>query len=207
MTTRWLVTGAHGLLGARVVAELVLLRPDDEVTAVDRAQMDLLDEAAIRAVVPGHDVVVSCAGWTDVDGAEDAPSPRSMAMRVNADGVGRLAVACRFAGARLLHVSTDYVFDGAARMPYVEDAQAHPLSGYGVSKLAGEWSVLAEGGCVVRTAWLHDGAHGRSFVATMAARARAGEPARVVHDQVGQPTWVRPLARRLIGRASCRERV
>ncbi len=197
VTTRWLVTGARGLLGSQVVAALARLRPEDPVTAVDRAEMDLLDEAAVRAVVPGHDVVVSCAAWTDVDGAQDAATGHAAAA-VNTAGAGRLAVAVASCGARLLHLSTDYVFDGAAAQPYAEDADPAPLSVYGATKRAGELLVLAAGGCVVRSAWLHDGARGRSFVATMAGRAAAAEPVEVVDDQVGQPTWVRPLAERLV---------
>jgi dTDP-4-dehydrorhamnose reductase len=98
----------------------------------------------------------------------------------------------------MLHLSTDYVFDGTAAEPYREDAQPRPASVYGASKLAGERAVLSAGGRVVRTAWLHDGPRGRSFAATMAALATAGRPAAVVADQTGQPTWVGPLAERLV---------
>jgi dTDP-4-dehydrorhamnose reductase len=198
VTVRWLVTGTAGLLGAEVVATLGRVRPADAVTAADRAGLDLDDDAAVRAAVPGHDVVVSCAAWTDVDAAESSPAAQRAAMAVNARAAGRLAVACRAAGARILHLSTDYVFDGTASTPYREDAPPRPASVYGATKLAGEWAVLAAGGQVVRTAWLHDGDRGRSFVATMAARARAGRTAVVVADQTGQPTWVRPLAERLV---------
>jgi len=142
--------------------------------------------------------VVSCAGWTDVDGAEAGAQAQLGAMAVNASAARVLAVQCRAAGARLLHLSTDYVFDGRAGTPYVEGAPPRPTSVYGASKAAGEWAVLAAGGQVVRTAWLHDGDRGRSFVATMAALARQGRTAAVVADQTGQPTWVRPLAERLV---------
>ncbi len=195
---RWLVSGAGGLLGTEVVAALGRLRPDDEVTAATRAVMDLREESAVRAVVPGHDVVVSCAAWNDVDAAQDRGAAAAAAVAVNVDGIGRLAAAAHDAGALLLHLSTDYVVDGTASVPYSEDTATAPLQTYGASKLGGEVLVLDSGGAVVRTAWLHDGAHGRSFVATMAARARDGAPVRVVTDKVGQPTWVRPLAERLV---------
>jgi len=200
---RWLVSGSAGLLGTQVVDALHRLRPDDRVTEGTRAAMDLRDEQQVRAVVPGHDVVVSCAAFNDVDAAQDRGRGALAAIAVNADGIGRLAAASREAGALLIHLSTDYVVDGAAvdraaATPYREDAATAPLQTYGASKLAGEVLVLDAGGVVVRTAWLHDGARGRSFVATMAARARAGQASTVVSDKVGQPTWVRPLADRLV---------
>jgi dTDP-4-dehydrorhamnose reductase len=195
---RWLVTGAGGQLGSRVVATLHRTRPDDEVTAATRDVLDVRDHEKVRALVPGHDVVVSCAAYTDVDGAQDRGPGAAQAVAVNVDGVGALALAARAGGARLVHVSTDYVLDGAARTPYREDAQPAPLQTYGASKLAGEVLVLDAGGCVVRTAWLHDGRVTRSFVATMVERAAAGARSTVVADQVGQPTWVVPLAERLV---------
>jgi dTDP-4-dehydrorhamnose reductase len=199
---RWLVSGAGGLLGAHVVATLRSLRPADAVTVATREVLDLRDPDQVAAVVPGHDVVVSCAAYNDVDGAQDRGPGAAAAVAVNVDGIGRLAAAARDAGARLLHLSTDYVMDGTSPTPYREDAPTAPLQTYGASKLAGEVLVLDAGGAVVRTAWLHDGAAGRSFVATMTARARAGEPATVVADQVGQPTWVVPLAERLVALGS-----
>jgi dTDP-4-dehydrorhamnose reductase len=195
---RWLVSGAGGLLGAHVVSSLRALRPDDNVTVATRDVLDLRDAAQVAAVVPGHDIVVSCAAFNDVDAAQDRGPGAAAAVAVNVDGIGRLAAAAHDAGARLVHLSTDYVMDGASTTPYREDAPTAPLQTYGLSKRAGEVLVLDAGGVVVRTAWLHDGAVGRSFVATMAARARAGEPATVVEDQVGTPTWVVPLAERLV---------
>jgi dTDP-4-dehydrorhamnose reductase len=195
---RWLVTGSAGLLGSAVVSALARLRPEDVVTAASRAVLDLRNPNEVRAVVPGHDVVVSCAAFTAVDAAQDRGAGAVEAVAVNVDGAGRLAVAARAAGARMLHVSTDYVVDGLSREPYTEDLVPAPVQVYGASKLGGELLVLDEGGCVVRTAWLHDGPRGRTFVATMAARARGGEPAVAVADQVGSPTWVTPLAERLV---------
>jgi dTDP-4-dehydrorhamnose reductase len=201
---RWLVSGAGGLLGAHVVdlLERTVVVRGDEVTAATRAVLDLGDADRVAEVVAGHDVVLSCAAYNDVDGAQDRGAGAAEAVAVNVDGIGRLAAAARDVGARLVHVSTDYVMDGAARTPYREDAPTAPLQTYGASKLGGEVLVLAAGGVVARTAWLHDGTAGRSFVATMAVRARAGEPSTVVADQVGQPTWVVPLAERLVRLAS-----
>jgi len=188
---RWLVTGAGGMLGTDLVA--VLAAAGHRVTAAPRRELDVCDAGALAAAVPGHDVVVNAAAYTDVDGAE-ADAARAMA--VNGDAAGHVAAACRTAGALLLQVSTDYVLSGTATVPYPEDAPGEPLNAYGRSKLAGERAVL-EGlpgaGYVVRTAWLY-GEHGRSFVATMLRLAARGEPVDVVDDARGQPTWTRPLA-------------
>jgi dTDP-4-dehydrorhamnose reductase len=189
---RWLVTGAGGMLGRDVVD--VLAARGLAVTACTRADLDLLDAAAVGAAVPGHDVVVNAAGWTDVDGAE---AHYDAALAVNGTAVGVLAAACRDAGARLLHVSTDYVFAGDAGQPYPEDAPTDPLNAYGRSKLAGERAALAAGGHVVRTAWLY-GAHGPNFVATMLKLAAQRDTVDVVDDQRGQPTWSYALAERLV---------
>ncbi|SCK39894.1 dTDP-4-dehydrorhamnose reductase [Streptomyces sp. WMMB 714] len=165
----------------------------------ERRELDLTDAGAVTRVLhrARPSVVVNCAAWTDVDGAED---DESAAWETNAHGVSVLARACARAGARLLHVSTDYVFSGDADRPYPEDAAPGPRSAYGRSKLAGERAVLEalpHTGTVVRTAWLY-GAHGRNFVRTMAERAAGGGTADVVDDQVGQPTWTREVAARLL---------
>ncbi|MFE9613650.1 dTDP-4-dehydrorhamnose reductase [Streptomyces sp. NPDC006012] len=202
MTTSWLVTGAGGMLGQDVLAELAA-DPDAVVTGLSRQQLDITDPAAVRAAVPGHRVVVNCAAFTDVDGAERS---EPAATAVNGTGVGHLAHACADGGAILLHVSTDYVLPGDARRPYPEDARTGPVNAYGRSKLAGERAVaelLPETGYIVRTAWLY-GAHGPNFVATMLELAAARRTLDVVADQHGQPTWSRALARQLaaLGRAA-----
>ncbi|AVV40790.1 dTDP-4-dehydrorhamnose reductase [Streptomyces sp. ID05-04B] len=202
MTTRWLVTGAHGLLGRDVLAELTA-DPDAVVTGLGRDRLDITDPAAVRAAVPGHSVVVNCAAWTDVDGAERS---EAAATAVNGTGVRHLAAACADGGAILLHLSTDYVFPGDARGPYPEDAPTGPVNAYGRSKLAGERAVvelLPDTGYVVRTAWLY-GEHGPNFVATVLELAARRESLDVVADQHGQPTWTRALARQLaaLGRAA-----
>jgi dTDP-4-dehydrorhamnose reductase len=195
---RWLVTGAAGLLGTDVVS---LLRDRGEgVTPLARADLDLTDATAVTVAVGGHDVVVNCAAWTAVD---DAQEHEAEATRVNADVPRLLAAACAVQGARLVHLSTDYVFDGSATTPYTEDAPTNPTSAYGRSMAAGEHAVrraLPADHLIVRTAWLY-GAHGGCFPKTIARAAREQGTVRVVDDQVGQPTWsldVADLLHRLV---------
>jgi dTDP-4-dehydrorhamnose reductase len=192
MTGRWLVTGAGGMLGTDLVA--VLASRGVTTTALTRADLDVCDPDAVRDAVAGHDVVVNAAAWTDVDGAETAYDE---ALAVNGDGAALVADACRAAAARMIHLSTDYVFPGDASAPYPEDAPTDPVNAYGRSKLAGERAVLAAGGTVVRTAWLY-GAHGPNFVATMLRLAGVRDTVDVVDDQRGQPTWSYALAARLV---------
>ncbi|GAA1793806.1 dTDP-4-dehydrorhamnose reductase [Luedemannella flava] len=197
--TAWLVTGAGGMLGQDLLA--VLKDTPAAVTALTRADLDITDPAAVRAAVTGHDVVVNAAAWTDVDGAESA---EDAATAVNGTGVGHLADACADAGARLLHVSTDYVFPGDGTSPYPEDAPTAPVNAYGRSKLVGERAVttlLPDDGYVVRTAWLY-GAGGRNFVSTMLRLAAERDTVAVVNDQRGQPTWSRALAKQLVALGS-----
>lgn len=187
---RWLVTGAGGMLGTDVVARLG--QAGHEVRAADRAELDVTDPAAVDRVVRDVDVVVNCAAWTAVDDAETTEAP---AFTLNAVGPQLLARAARVAGARMVQVSTDYVFDGAATSPYAEDAPLAPRSAYGRTKAAGEWAVRAENPdhIVVRTAWLY-GAHGGCFPKTMARLAADRDELQVVADQVGQPTWTADVA-------------
>ncbi|SHK99939.1 dTDP-4-dehydrorhamnose reductase [Actinacidiphila paucisporea] len=194
--TRWLVTGAGGMLG-RDLIDVLGAAPGADPTAVTRADLDITDAAAVEAAVAGQDIVVNAAAWTDVDGAE---ADEAAATRVNGDGVRRLAEACARHGVPLLQPSTDYVFAGDAAHPYAEDAPTAPINAYGRSKLAGEQAVLEllpERGYVVRTAWLY-GSHGRNFVTTMLTLADQRETLDVVDDQLGQPTWARSLAVRLV---------
>ncbi len=198
--TTWLVTGAGGLLGQDVSGAL----PAGSTTALSRRELDLTDFDAVTETMDRlrPDVVVNCAAWTDVDAAE---SREAEATEVNATAAGHLARTCARTGARLLHISTDYVFAGAGRdgdprrAPYREDATPQPLTAYGRSKLAGERAVLdglPETATVIRTGWLY-GRHGRCFVRTMLERARTATESRVVDDQRGQPTWSWDLAQRL----------
>jgi len=193
--TRWLVTGAGGMLGRDLVS--VLSAAGHDVTAARRADLDITDATAVKAAAAGHDVVVNAAAWTDVDGAE---ADEAAATAVNGTGTRHVAAACAATGARLLHVSTDYVFPGDATAPYPEDAPTDPVNGYGRSKLAGEVAVrdlLPDTGYIVRTAWLY-GAHGPNFVATMLRLAQSRDIVDVVDDQRGQPTWSFALAEQLV---------
>ncbi|MCR4418648.1 MAG: dTDP-4-dehydrorhamnose reductase [Clostridia bacterium] len=188
-----LVTGAAGMLGRAVAAEF--RARGREVVALARQELDVTDFAAIRHSLTLHrpEVVVNCAAYTDVDGAE-ADYPR--ALRVNGLGPKYLALACREAGAVLVHLSTDYVFDGAKPGPYEVYDPPQPLNAYGRSKLWGERAVAEAGGryFIVRTSWLF-GPGGRNFVETMLKLGRERGAVRVVADQRGCPTYTRDLAR------------
>ncbi|GIH62480.1 dTDP-4-dehydrorhamnose reductase [Microbispora siamensis] len=191
---RWLVTGATGMLGADLAALLAAERED--VAALSRRDLDLCDPAAVLAAVRTEkpDVVVNCAAWTAVD---DAETHEEEALSVNGHAVGPLAEACARHGATLVHMSTDYVFDGTARTPYAEDEPVAPVNAYGRTKAAGERAALRHGGYVVRTAWLY-GAHGPNFVRTMVRLAAGHDTVRVVDDQRGQPTWTGDLAAQIV---------
>jgi dTDP-4-dehydrorhamnose reductase len=183
------------MLGRAVVAEG--RRRSYPVLGLSHAQADLTDPGRLVAWAREFrpELVLNCAAFTVVDACE---SETEKAMAVNADGVGHAAAAAAAAGAILVHVSSDYVFDGAGSEPYAEDAATGPLSAYGRSKLAGEERALAyERSIVVRTSWLF-GPGGPSFVTTMLRLIEGGtNPLRVVDDQVGAPTYTPYLARAL----------
>jgi dTDP-4-dehydrorhamnose reductase len=192
-----LVTGAGGMLGRAVLGAAP--RAGWDAQGLAHAQLDITDERAVREALArtAPAVVINCAAWTDVDGAE---ADRAGAFAVNATGAGVLARGAAEAGARLVHVSTDYVFDGRGTRPYVESDPTDPQCVYGASKLAGELEVLAasDGHAIVRTAWLF-GAGGRNFVDTMLRIADDGaREVRVVTDQLGCPTWTGHLADALL---------
>ncbi|MFI6509498.1 dTDP-4-dehydrorhamnose reductase [Streptosporangium sp. NPDC050855] len=192
----WLVTGANGMLGHEVVARA--RERGHDVAALGHRDLDICRpdriDAAFRALAPR--VVVNCAAWTAVDAAEDHEPE---AHRVNADGPRFLAAACARHGARLVHISTDYVFPGDATVPYREDHPAGSRTAYGRTKLAGEEAVLGllPSAAIVRTAWLY-GAHGSNFVRTMLRLMAERQTVDVVDDQRGQPTWAADLADRLV---------
>jgi dTDP-4-dehydrorhamnose reductase len=185
---RLLVTGAAGMLGRDVVAAA----SDHEVVALARAELDITDAAAVKAAVESArpDVIINCAAYTDVDGAE---ADEETATAVNGDGAGNLARQ----GVHLVHVSSDYVFDGHAHEPYREDAQPDPQGAYGRSKLAGELAVRDADAAIVRASWLF-GPHGRNFVDTMRRLGAERDELAVVDDQVGCPTYTGHLAIALI---------
>jgi len=198
--TRWLVTGAGGMLGSDLVAALA--DRGEPVSGMDRASLDVTDGAAVADAIASArpDVVVNCAAWTAVD---DAEASEEQALAVNAGGAAVLAAACAGSGGsgtRLVQVSTDYVFAGDAGRPYAEDDVPAPRTAYGRTKLAGERAVLSRlpgSGYVVRTAWLY-GAHGPNFVKTMIRLSGQRPAVDVVDDQRGQPTWTADVARQII---------
>lgn len=201
---RVLVTGAAGMLGldVRRAGE----RAGHELVGLARSELDVTDVTAVGGVFARvrPDAVLNCAAWTDVDGAE---SHRAQAHAVNADGAGNLARAAAELDVPLVHVSSDYVFDGEACVdgsgaprPYVESDATGPRSVYGESKLAGERQVLAASRdhAVVRSSWLF-GVGGRNFAETMLGLGGEREAVQVVVDQVGCPTWTGHLAPGLLG--------
>jgi dTDP-4-dehydrorhamnose reductase len=188
-----LVTGAGGMLGQDVVS--ACLRRGADVIPLTRAQLDITEGPAVDEAMATHrpDVVVNCAAWTDVDGAEDHERE---ATRVNSEGAGLVAGAAAEVDAAILHPSSDYVFEGKKRRsPYLESDPTAPLSAYGRSKLAGETSVAVANPrhLVVRSSWLF-GAGGRNFVETMLQLAQRQSEVLVVSDQVGCPTYTVHLA-------------
>jgi dTDP-4-dehydrorhamnose reductase len=191
--TRTLITGAAGMLGR----DLQLALQDRDVTALGRADLDITDPDAVDAAVAGHDVVINSAAYTKVD---DAETHESDAAAVNATGPKLLAEAAVRHGAKLVTISTDYVFDGNGTAPYAEDAPTDPLNAYGRTKAEGEAHVrriAPDSSYIVRTAWIY-GAHGPNFAATMLRLAQTHETVSVVTDQVGQPTWTGDLAARIV---------
>lgn len=185
------VTGADGMLGSEVVDALA---DTHEVVGVDLGELDITDEEATRSLLVGvaPDCVVNCAAYTDVDGAE---AERELAFEVNARGAGNVARAGAEAGAFLVHVSTDYVFDGTKAGPYTEGDRPSPINVYGESKLEGEREIerASVDSLIVRTAWLY-GHRGRNFVEFVLDAAAEARPLRIVEDQRGAPTNARDLA-------------
>ncbi len=190
---RAVVLGAAGQLGREVADEL--RRRGIDALAADRRRADVTDTEAIVALAArfGAAAVYNCAACTDVDGCETDPEA---ALEINGRAPARLAAALPRT-CRLIHVSTDYVFDGRGRRPYREDDETAPGTAYGRSKLDAEQAVADAGGIVVRTSWVF-GPEGRNFVSAIAARLGRGEPLRVVSDQIGCPTYAPYLARALV---------
>jgi dTDP-4-dehydrorhamnose reductase len=193
---RLVVTGAGGMLGHRVCIRASELGHD--VADLTRIDLDVTNaDACLRVVEETEpEAIVNCAAWTDVDGAE---SDRDGAMAVNATGAGNVACAAAAVGARIVHVSTDYVFNGAKREPWLESDPVDPQSVYGLTKLRGEERVAdaTPRHAIVRTSWLF-GAGGPNFVDTMLRLGAERDEVSVVTDQVGSPTWTGHLADALI---------
>lgn len=200
---RWLITGAGGMLGRDVLATLRHSSEDVagfDIGYSDLGDLDITKPRRVRETIKDlrPDIVLNCAAWTAVD---DAERQECTAQIVNGLGPRILAEACaRTDYARLIHISTDYVFAGDSWTPYPEYAKPNPRTAYGRTKLDGETAVLnilQNRGLVVRTAWLY-GAHGPNFVRTMIRLERQLDTVDVVYDQRGQPTWTSDVAERLV---------
>ena len=184
----FLITGSNGQLGT----ELAKLLPQAILT--DVADLDITDETAVKAYVKAHnvDTIINCAAYTAVDKAED---DEDLAAKINIDGPCNLAKS----GAKVIHISTDYVFDGSGHKPYQPEDETRPVSVYGRTKLAGEQEVLkyAEQAIIIRTAWLYS-PYGNNFVKTMRRLGAEKESLNVVADQIGTPTYAADLAAAIV---------
>jgi dTDP-4-dehydrorhamnose reductase len=198
---QFVITGAAGMLGQDLTA--AARGAGHDVLALARAELDIADGTAVTEAIrrAGADVVINCAAWTDVDGAE---RDEDGAQSVNGAGAGNVARAAGACGAWTIHVSSDYVFDGAKRSPYMESDAVGPVSAYGRSKLAGEREVAAqapERHTIVRSSWLF-GVGGPCFPATILRLAAERGELKVVEDQIGCPTFTGHLAQALVGVAT-----
>jgi dTDP-4-dehydrorhamnose reductase len=186
-----LILGHKGMLGSELMERLMSAH---EVTGRDMDAFDLASENDCRRILAesSPEVVINAAAYTNVDGCE---ADRERCFSVNADGVRNIAVACRGKGITLVHFSTDYVFDGRKKTPYLEEDSPGPLNVYGASKLEGErfLQTFAERYLLIRTAWLY-GSRGKNFVHTILQKASTVEALEVVDDQIGSPTYARDLA-------------
>jgi len=191
-----MVTGANGQLGRELVE--LCARRGDEVVGLDVDSLDITNRGAVHAVVAeiAPDIVVNCAAFTAVDACE---ANEDLALEVNAHAVRWIAEAVDAVGVHLVHVSTDYVFDGTLDRPYVESDPPNPQSAYGRTKLAGEREALALGpaATVVRTSWVC-GFHGNNMVKTVLRLVGENSPLSFVDDQVGHPTFTSDLAPALL---------
>jgi len=195
MTQRIVIAGAGGQVGSFLAAEAN--RQGREVLALTSSQWDIADPQRAGEIVQSGDVVINCAAYTAVDDAEREPD---RAHAINAAGPGYIAQACARVGAQMVHISTDYVFDGAASRPYEPSDETRPLSVYGQSKLDGELAVLAAlpQAVVVRTAWVYTGGNGKDFVAAMRRLAAGDTVVNMVDDQTGSPTYTGDLVAALL---------
>lgn len=191
-----LITGANGQLGSEL--RKIGFSPLDEVFFTDVAELDITDYTAIEKFIQVHEVdtIINCAAYTAVDRAEDEPGP---AAEINTQAVANLAKAAQKEDCLLIHVSTDYVFDGTATTPYTEKIKTCPVSVYGKTKLAGEEAIIRSG-CfyiIIRTAWLYS-AFGHNFVKTILHLAEERPEINVVSDQIGTPTYAEDLAKAIV---------
>lgn len=187
--TKLAVTGAKGMLAQ----DLLKILKSYEPIPFSRSELDITNSVAVSETLGDFDVVVNCAAFTRVDDAENLPE---LAYAINAEGPRNIARALSKSNGKLIHISTDYVFDGVATTPYTEDHPTNPVSIYGASKEQGEVAVFEENdknSAIVRTSWLY-GKHGSSFPKTILAAGQTRETLDVVDDQRGQPTWTMDVA-------------
>lgn len=197
---RWLILGGSGQLGSELTSLLSFARPNDAIIAPQKRELNLLNDKSVSQAVADldPDIIVNCAAWTDVDGAE---SNESDAFRLNAVAPDNLArCLSRRPNQRLIQISTDYVFSGDVEAAHVEQAVRNPRSVYGRTKALGEERVLAalpDRAYVLRTAWLYS-EFGRNFAKAILAKLANGEAINVVDDQFGHPTWAHDVAGRIL---------
>jgi dTDP-4-dehydrorhamnose reductase len=188
---RILLFGHKGMLGSDLLLELNL---QHEVVGMDKEEIDIVSAKECVNVIKETkpDIVINAAAYTNVDGCETA---KEECFAINAEAVKNIAEACRNKNIRIIHFSTDYVFDGTAKQPYKEDDQCNPINAYGESKLAGERYLqsLADDYILIRTSWLY-GVKGKNFVQTILEKAKTIPTLSVVDDQVGSPTYTKDLA-------------
>ena len=187
-----LITGSNGMLGHDLIEAL---KDNHELVLTTSKTLDITDKEQVFDFISQNkpDIVINSAAYTDVDGCEENPD---LAYGVNGEGVRNLALACREADSALVHISTDYVFNGESQKPWVEDDEIGPISVYGKSKLMGEEAILEtlEKYFIIRTAWLY-GINGRNFPKTMLELAENHSQITVVYDEVGSPTYTPDLAK------------
>ena len=198
LTMTWLITGASGQLGLAMQSELT--RRNIQYFALNSKELDITNLELVTKAVSEYEpaVVINCAAWTDVDGAE---THEDLAFAVNATGTKNLALASKYISAKFVHISTDYVFSGENTSPWQEDSVRNPSSVYGLSKRDGELfieDIYPEGSYIIRTAWLYS-SNGRNFAKTMAKLALSdAQEVKVVNDQFGQPTSAGDLAKQVV---------
>ena len=191
MSMKILITGSNGMLGHDLIK---VLEKNNDLILTTSKTLDITDNEQVMKFIGDSkpDMVINSAAYTDVDGCEENPD---LAYSVNGEGVRNLALACKEVDCGLVHVSTDYVFDGSARDPIAEDGELGPISVYGKSKLEGEQAILEilDKYFIVRTAWLY-GINGKNFPKTMLELAKSHSEITVVYDEVGTPTYTPDLA-------------
>lgn len=190
---KWAILGSSGMLGSEFTTQLI----EEDCAGFTKNNLDITNYNQVRQLLRGFDVVVNCAAWTNVDAAEEFPES---AYAVNEQGVRNVALVCQEQGSRLIQFSTDYVFSGQSNVPYEVDDKPEPQSVYGLSKLAGEnvvREILPNSHLIIRTAWLY-GHYGSNFVKTILKLEKIQDDLKVVNDQIGQPTWVHDVVKKVI---------